>query len=545
MQQPEVRSVTKFLWIALAVCLALRLVSISAYDLLDPTEGRYAAMGQEMHLSSDWVTPKVLINGKLEPFLGKPPLHTWLTAASFKLFGETDFAARFPSLVCMLLISGLIFLLCKELFSVRTALLSALVNWSSVLSFFIAGICLTDPVLVLGTVLAGCGFILCLTASDASRAKRYGYLFFVGMALGMLAKGPVTIAIMGVGILPWLVLEKRFADLKKLPWVGGIAAALLIVLPWYLIAEFYNPGFIKYFIINENLMRFFVKEYGDKYGSGHVKPYGTIWGMAVGAFLPWSIFWIVLLFRKFRSQIACSNGSEWFRLAAWLGIAPMVLFTFARQTTFYYVLPGIPWISICTAVMIDRLITEKSALLLKFSWVMGTAASVIAIGCAIYGAITGTGVWIPTLSVLSVVALVLYSNSLSFRSESINAIAFCFLSFTLCYAIGNFGVSAKLDETRSAKRLVEYLEHTLPGKSRTVSFLEKAPQSAFFYAAVPDQNPLIFSMTIDENPPSSKVGFVVLRDNHADEDDVAQLKGFVALKKFERWLIYQRIVVPG
>ena len=81
-----------------AVAAALWLLfayNVSALPLTDPDEGRYAVISREMLQTRDWLIPRLF--GL--PYLEKPPLLYWLTAASFEMFGNNDFAARFaPSI---------------------------------------------------------------------------------------------------------------------------------------------------------------------------------------------------------------------------------------------------------------------------------------------------------------------------------------------------------------------------------------------------------------------------------------------------------------
>jgi len=66
--------------------------------LLDPDEGLYASIAQEMLTRGDWVIPH--INGI--PYLEKPPLYFWLTALTFQLFGPSEWATRLWSAVSAL-----------------------------------------------------------------------------------------------------------------------------------------------------------------------------------------------------------------------------------------------------------------------------------------------------------------------------------------------------------------------------------------------------------------------------------------------------------
>jgi hypothetical protein len=70
----------------------------------------------------------------------------------------------------------------------------------------------------------------------------------------------------------------------------------VIVVPYFWLVELRQPGFLKYFLINENIMRFLVQEYGDRYGAGRetFRGMALIWMWVV--MLPWSFF--LLFFRS-------------------------------------------------------------------------------------------------------------------------------------------------------------------------------------------------------------------------------------------------------
>lgn len=81
------------LWILISILL-LRLLGLGAYPLMDTSEARYAEMARKMVELNDWITPMFDYG---VPFWGKPPLSFWTQAASMKLFGINEFAARFPA----------------------------------------------------------------------------------------------------------------------------------------------------------------------------------------------------------------------------------------------------------------------------------------------------------------------------------------------------------------------------------------------------------------------------------------------------------------
>lgn len=69
----------------------IRVLTLGLYAVADRTEARYAEIGRKMAETGDWITPQIDYG---VPFWGKPPLSTWLTAASFKVFSVNEFAAR-------------------------------------------------------------------------------------------------------------------------------------------------------------------------------------------------------------------------------------------------------------------------------------------------------------------------------------------------------------------------------------------------------------------------------------------------------------------
>ncbi len=75
------------------LCVLLLFFELGNHQLQNSTEQRVAGIAMEMHLSNNWITPK--LNG--EPFLEKPPLSLWLDAAAIRLNGPTPLAVRLRS----------------------------------------------------------------------------------------------------------------------------------------------------------------------------------------------------------------------------------------------------------------------------------------------------------------------------------------------------------------------------------------------------------------------------------------------------------------
>jgi 4-amino-4-deoxy-L-arabinose transferase-like glycosyltransferase len=143
-----------------------RFSTLGVFAVTDPSEGRYATIAQQMSLTNDWITLHTFKDGNKMPFLGKPPLHFWLTALSFKVFGYNEIASRIPSFLACLGTALLVFLYANIFFNFEIALGSVIIFLSSLLIFGSAGFCLTDPLLnltIAGTIVALAFFFVNLT----------------------------------------------------------------------------------------------------------------------------------------------------------------------------------------------------------------------------------------------------------------------------------------------------------------------------------------------------------------------------------------------
>ncbi len=86
-------------------CVLFHMAGTWSLPLIDRDEPRFAEASREMIQRGDYVVP--YFNGQLR--LDKPPLSYWAQVISFKIFGENDFAARFPSTIAAALVAMLIF----------------------------------------------------------------------------------------------------------------------------------------------------------------------------------------------------------------------------------------------------------------------------------------------------------------------------------------------------------------------------------------------------------------------------------------------------
>ena len=350
----------------------------------DSTEARYAEIARLMVVTNDWITP--YINFDI-PFWGKPPLAFWVEALSFKIFGINEFAPRFPSMLATIATIALIFRLLNTPLNKSRAIIACLIFSSCLLAFVLSGAVLTDPFLTLAVTLSLVSFSLVQRETNS----HWRYWFFIGLAIGLLAKGPIAIILIGGPIGLWLLLAvHRWKTLLLLPWFSGTLLTAALVLPWYIAAEIKTPGFIKYFIVGEHFYRFVDPGWaGDLYGVAHKQPKGTIWLQWLGASLPWGFIAIGLLIKHLskkasRSVIYKNIKNDEISLYILWAIFPMLFFTLSGNVLWTYLLPALPGLAILLAIYFSQPENKTTDTLPRSIIVTALITPAIALGITIY-----------------------------------------------------------------------------------------------------------------------------------------------------------------
>ena len=194
----------------LLVAVLVRLATLAAYPLMDNTEARYAEVARKMLETADWVTPHHRYG---VAFWSKPPLSIWLTAISYIVFGVNEFAARLASFLPSLGVAWIAWNLALSRGGRDAALRTVVVLLTTPLFFISAGAVMTDPALILGTTLSMAGFWHAMTR-DGGGGRVWGYVFFLGLAIGLLAKGPVGVVLTLAPVGIWTL------------WKGGVGQRL-------------------------------------------------------------------------------------------------------------------------------------------------------------------------------------------------------------------------------------------------------------------------------------------------------------------------------
>jgi len=349
-------------WVPLLLgfLVAARLLLLVFAPHSDPSESRYAEIARKMVETGDWVTPQFDYG---VPFWAKPPLSMWMSALGIDLFGTNEFGSRIFIFVAALVVLALAADLARRELGKGAGWIAAAVLMGMPLFFYCSAAVMTDLALLLGTTLA----MVCFRDAMRGTSRTRGYGLFVGLAIGLLAKGPLVLVIALPPLAGWVVLTGRWRQAwRGLPWISGTLLMLALALPWYVMAERRTPGFLNYFLVGEHWKRFTVPGWhGDLYGNAHPVAPGTIWlHLLLGSF-PWCFGLLALPWKRMREFRAWAVAGEarGLYLLLW-ALWPVAFFTPARNIIATYPLPALP----AMALLIAEISLRCPAGKLKSSW---------------------------------------------------------------------------------------------------------------------------------------------------------------------------------
>jgi 4-amino-4-deoxy-L-arabinose transferase-like glycosyltransferase len=213
-----------------ALLLACALPGLFGLQPLDRDESRFAQATTQMFESRDFIR----ISFQDEPRNKKPIGIHWLQAASVAALGGPEArviqAFRIPSLLGALLCAFAVFKIGALLYGRREGLIAGVAIACGLLLSTEAGIAKTDAALAGFIALSYLGLAGARAATPLNSSP---WLFWTGLGMAALIKGPVGPLIVILSIIMLLVWERGGKWLKGLLHLPSIALAVLIVVPWY------------------------------------------------------------------------------------------------------------------------------------------------------------------------------------------------------------------------------------------------------------------------------------------------------------------------
>jgi 4-amino-4-deoxy-L-arabinose transferase-like glycosyltransferase len=376
-------------YVYLAVLLIAGIVyligMLSPPSLQDDVDALQTQISQNMITSGDWVTAR--LDGV--PFMEKAPLIYWMMAISMKIFGAHDWAARLPVALLAIALCWLTAAFGVWAFGRRAGFYAGLCMATCIGLFLFTRIQIPDVILTFTVALAMWALLRVLDDEEA-HPRAWAYVLAASMGTGLLLKSLIGMLFpVAAGIIYLLVTRQLFSarTWRRLRPISGIAIILLIAAPWHILATLRNPpywaftlrsvpgeyhGFLWFFFINEQLLRFLNLRYPHDYDT---VPRVYFWLFHLIWLFPWSVYLPAVA--KLSYKPVDRAGQARLLALCWIGFV-LVFFTFST-TQEYYSMPCYPAFALLLG----------SAMAMGGDWVRrGTRALSVIAGCAALAAFT-------------------------------------------------------------------------------------------------------------------------------------------------------------
>ncbi len=449
-------------WLA---ALLLLFVFNGSLLITDSVESNYALTAKEMVVSGDWLSPQIY--GQY--WFDKPVFFYWLTALGFKIFGFTEFAARFFPSCFGLAGLGLLIWGAKKLFDDKTAFYSGLVLLTSVEFLLISKSVITDAILFFFFS----AVLLFFYLGYSTPQKKYYYVMYAGAALATLTKGPIGFLLPGLIIFLFLAVTKSWQELKQMKLCSGTLLFLIIGLPWYLaMISLHGDAFTKTFLGTHNLLRATVSEHPRD----NVIYYYTL--VNILALFPWSGFLPQCLWQKFRKQGSWQRPDD---LTVFLLLWAAIVFVFFQNMATKYITYTYPLL-FPAALLLGRYLAVKGSRVFSRGYLLfhGLFYAVLAgavYWCRFKGIAPVQDEFLVLLTALAGLGLVYAVKSCN-KKYLTAAVAAMALFFNLALIPT---VAVPLSGLRSGKQLALQLQNKYPEKAE-IGLYGEYPTSAVFYS---------------------------------------------------------------
>jgi 4-amino-4-deoxy-L-arabinose transferase-like glycosyltransferase len=348
---------------------------------MDDVDAVQAQIARNMLESGDWVTAR--LDGVA--YLEKSPLVYWAMAASYRVFGVHDWAARLPLALCVVLLCWVTWRFGRWAFSDAAGMFAGVALATCIGLYLFTRILIPDAMLTL-TITGAIWAWLRLLEPDQSEThpRRWAVIMGVCFGLGLLLKGLIAIVFpILAGVVFMLVTRQVFSltAWRKLNPLLVLCVTILIAAPWHILAALRNPpyfafsmhsgpgeyrGFFWFYFFNEHLLRFLNLRYPRDYNT---VPRALFWLFNLIWLFPWSAYLPAAIKLPYREDSRAARA----RLMSlcWIG-AVMVFFTFST-TQEYYSMPIYP----ALALLIGSAIDSNSRLVRAGKWTVFAVAVTI------------------------------------------------------------------------------------------------------------------------------------------------------------------------
>lgn len=386
------------LLIVVVAAIFIVFFGIGSTPLLDPDEPVYAETAREMLQTKDFLSPRIF--GDF--WYDKPPMYYWLVALAQFIFGDSEFAARFPAGVMACGTSVMVYVAGTKLFGERAGFWSAMILTSCVQFFYMGKAAVTDTTLLFFMTGALLSFI----------HKRY-WLMYICMALATVTKGPIGIVFPGAIIFLYLLVMGQLREILRMHVIRGLLLYFVLAAPWYYaMYTVHGMEFINTFLGFHNLTRFTTAEHANRVTFWYYFPV-IILGM-----FPWTGMLLQAIKASIRDSRIDDMRNLIFLHVWWVFV--LLFFTICKTKLVSYILPLFPALAMIIGWNIARMLSKMRHNTTFYSWAVGSGIMFVLLGAGwivganylpeAYFSLIMLGVLTLVLAVATLFALIYYRD---------------------------------------------------------------------------------------------------------------------------------------
>lgn len=284
--------------------------------LMDTDSAHHANIALHMYLTGDYVS----LFDHAGDYLDKPHLHFWLCAVSYKIFGVTTFAYKFPSFLFTILGVYSTYRLGKSLYNNETGKLAALILASS-FAFILAN----NDVRMDAILTASIAFSVWQLVAFIQNKKILNISgAALGLALGFSTKGHIAVFVPAVAALFYILYTRDWKIFLTWKWVLLLVLFGLFIAPvvycYYLQFNLHPEKMVrgkdhldgvKFILLNQSVERFSGTMGGDAKHDYFFFLHSFLW-----AFAPWAVLAYLAIAGRFKNFIR--RKEEWLTMGVFL-----------------------------------------------------------------------------------------------------------------------------------------------------------------------------------------------------------------------------------
>ena len=330
-------------------------------DIMDIDAAQYASMSREMLEHKCYL--QLFDLGK--DYLDKPPFLIWISALSMRVFGISAIAYRLPSLLFSLSAIWSTYKL-AALFYNRSISVFATIILASCQAFFLMNNDVRTDAILMSFVI----FSLWQLAAWFQNNKFYHFILgCMGIAGGLMTKGPVALLVPAFAFSSHFLLHRNFKNFFRWEYLAGVIIIGVLLLPMciglYRQFDLHPEKIINHRTAVSGLRFFFwTQSFGRITGESEWDNNSNILYLVknmMWTFLPWILFFLIAFYfdlkkivqQKFRllsKQEGITSGGF---------ILTYISLGLSKYQLPHYIFVVFPLASIITAVFFYQLIIEK------------------------------------------------------------------------------------------------------------------------------------------------------------------------------------------